>query len=153
MQCPNDCFELFCHRFSFLFPVTYSSLKRTLFLLSWQYVITCPFERARGMRMAQKIYVGNMNYATTEDSLKNAFSQYGEVVSAVVIKDRYTEQSKGFGFVEMADDAAAEAAIAGLNGTEFEGRRIRVNKAEDRPRNPRPRPSYNRSEEGANASY
>ena len=44
------------------------------------------------MRMAQKIYVGNMNYATTEDSLKNAFSQYGEVVSAVVIKDRYTEQ-------------------------------------------------------------
>ena len=105
------------------------------------------------MRMAQKIYVGNMNYATTEDSLKNAFSQYGEVVSAVVIKDRYTEQSKGFGFVEMADDGAAEAAIAALNGTEFEGRRIRVNKAEDRPRNPRPRPSYNRSEEGANASY
>ena len=111
------------------------------------------FERARGMRMAQKIYVGNMNYATTEDSLKNAFSQYGEVVSAVVIKDRYTEQSKGFGFVEMADDGAAEAAIAGLNGTEFEGRRIRVNKAEDRPRNPRPRPSYNRSEESASASY
>ena len=103
--------------------------------------------------MAQKIYVGNMNYATTEDSLKNAFSQYGEVVSAVVIKDRYTEQSKGFGFVEMADDAAAEAAIAGLNGTEFEGRRIRVNQAEDRPRNPRPRPSYNRSEESASASY
>ena len=111
------------------------------------------FERARGMRMAQKIYVGNMNYATTEDSLKNAFSQYGEVVSAVVIKDRYTEQSKGFGFVEMADDGAAEAAIAGLNGTEFEGRRIRVNQAEDRPRNPRPRPSYNRSEESASASY
>ncbi len=105
------------------------------------------------MRMAQKIYVGNMNYATTEDSLKNAFSQYGEVVSAVVIKDRYTEQSKGFGFVEMADDGAAEAAIAGLNGTEFEGRRIRVNQAEDRPRNPRPRPSYNRSEESASASY
>lgn len=111
------------------------------------------FERARGMRMAQKIYVGNMNYATTEDSLKNAFSQYGEVVSAVVIRDRYTEQSKGFGFVEMADDGAAEAAIAGLNGTEFEGRRIRVNQAEDRPRNPRPRPSYNRSEESASASY
>ena len=111
------------------------------------------FERARGMRMAQKIYVGNMNYATTEDSLKNAFSQYGEVVSAVVIRDRYTEQSKGFGFVEMADDGAAEAAIAALNGTEFEGRRIRVNQAEDRPRNPRPRPSYNRSEESASASY
>ncbi|MGI5173457.1 RNA-binding protein [Treponema sp. OMZ 840] len=100
--------------------------------------------------MAQKIYVGNMNYATTEDSLKNAFSQYGEVVSAVIIKDRYTEQSKGFGFVEMTEESAAKEAIGALNGTEFEGRRIRVNEAEDRPRNPRARASYNRSEsEGA----
>ena len=85
-----------------------------------------------------------MNYATTEESLKNAFSQYGEVVSAVVIKDRFTDQSKGFGFVEMAEESAAREAIAALNGTEFEGRRIRVNEAEDKPRNPRPRPAYNR---------
>ena len=62
--------------------------------------------------MAQKIYVGNMNYATTEETLSSLFSQYGEVVSAVVIKDRYTEQSKGFGFIEMSDAQAAEAAIA-----------------------------------------
>jgi len=102
------------------------------------------------MKMAQKIYVGNMSYGTTEDSLKNLFSQYGEVVSAIVIKDRFTEQSKGFGFVEMAEESAARDAIAALNGTEFEGRRIRVNEAEDRPRNPRPRSSYNRpADEGA----
>ena len=100
--------------------------------------------------MAQKIYVGNMSYGTTEVSLKNLFSQYGEVVSAIVIKDRFTEQSKGFGFVEMAEESAARDAIAALNGTEFEGRRIRVNEAEDRPRTPRPRPSYNRpADEGA----
>lgn len=95
--------------------------------------------------MAQKIYVGNMNYSTTEDSLKNLFSQYGQVVSVAVIKDRFTEQSKGFGFVEMEDAAAAEAAMGALNGTEFEGRRIRVNPAEDKPRNNRPRNGgYNR---------
>ena len=95
--------------------------------------------------MAQKIYVGNMNYSTTEDSLKNLFSQYGQVVSVAVIKDRFTEQSKGFGFVEMEDAAAAEAAMGALNGTEFGGRRIRVNPAEDKPRNNRPRNGgYNR---------
>ena len=95
--------------------------------------------------MAQKIYVGNMNYSTTEDSLKNLFSQYGQVVSVAVIKDRFTEQWKGFGFVEMEDAAAAEAAMGALNGTEFEGRRIRVNPAEDKPRNSRPRNGgYNR---------
>ena len=89
--------------------------------------------------MAQKIYVGNMNYSTTEDSLKNLFSQYGQVVSVAVIKDRFTEQSKGFGFVEMEDAAAAEAAMGALNGTEFEG------PAEDKPRNSRPRNGgYNR---------
>lgn len=94
---------------------------------------------ARGLDMAQKIYVGNMNYATTEETLSNLFSQYGEVVSATVIKDRYTEQSKGFGFVEMADNDAADAAIATLNGKEIDGRRVRVNVAEDKPRNSRPR--------------
>ena len=107
-------------------------------------VVKCRFA-AKGMRMAQKIYVGNMNYSTTEDSLKNLFSQYGQVVSVAVIKDRFTEQSKGFGFVEMEDAAAAEAAMGALNGTEFEGRRIRVNPAEDKPRNSRPRNGgYNR---------
>ena len=87
--------------------------------------------------MSKKIYVGNLNYATTEDTLSSLFSQYGEVVSSVIIKDRYTEQSKGFGFIEMADDSAADAAIATLNGKEVDGRRVRVNVAEDKPRRPR----------------
>ncbi len=105
---------------------------------------------ARGMRMAQKIYVGNMNYATTEDALTNLFSQYGEVVSATVIKDRYTEQSKGFGFIEMADNEAADAAIATLNGKELDGRRLRVNIAEDKPRNSRPRGNFGGDRGGYN---
>lgn len=105
---------------------------------------------ARGMRMAQKIYVGNMNYATTEDALTNLFSQYGEVVSATVIKDRYTEQSKGFGFIEMADNEAADAAIATLNGKELDGRRLRVNIAEDKPRNSRPRGNFGGDRGGFN---
>ena len=65
--------------------------------------------------MAKKIYIGNLNYATTDDSLKSTFEQYGEVLSAVIIKDRDTAQSKGFGFVELADDAAADRAIEELN--------------------------------------
>ena len=87
-----------------------------------------------------------MNYATTEETLKNLFSQYGEVVSATVIKDKFTEQSKGFGFVEMADGEAANTAIATLNGKELDGRRIRVNVAEEKPRNGgfRPRGNFNR---------
>ena len=89
--------------------------------------------------MSKKLYVGNLNYATTEDTLKNVFASYGEIVSAVVIKDRDTQQSKGFGFVELADDSAADKAIAELNGREIDGRRVRVNVAEERqnrgPRN------------------
>jgi RNA recognition motif-containing protein len=94
--------------------------------------------------MSQKIYVGNMNYATTEQALTTLFGQYGEVVSSTIIKDRYTQQSKGFGFVEMADAQAAEAAIATLNNQEFEGRRLRVNVAENKPRESRPRNDFNR---------
>ena len=89
--------------------------------------------------MAKKIYIGNLNYATTDDSLKSTFEQYGEVLSAVIIKDRDTAQSKGFGFVELADDAAADRAIEELNG-----RRVRVNFAEERPQGDRPRRSFNR---------
>ena len=84
--------------------------------------------------MAQKIYVGNLNYATTEEGLTNLFGTYGEVVSAVVIKDKFSNRSKGFGFVEMADEGAAQNAIAELNETEFEGRRLRVNVAQEKPR-------------------
>lgn len=91
--------------------------------------------------MSKKIYVGNLNYATTEETLKSSFERFGEVLSAVVIKDHVTQQSKGFGFVEMADDNAADAAIATMNGKDLDGRRVRVNVAEDR--GPRPRRSYN----------
>ncbi|HOF84578.1 MAG TPA: RNA-binding protein [Treponemataceae bacterium] len=101
--------------------------------------------------MSQKIYVGNMNYATTEAALTNLFGQYGEVVSSIIIKDRYTQQSKGFGFVEMADEQAAEAAIATLNNQEFEGRRLRVNVAENKPRDARPR--YNNNGGGYGDRY
>jgi RNA recognition motif-containing protein len=94
------------------------------------------------MDMSKKIYVGNLNYATTEDTLKNNFASFGEVLSAVVIKDRFTEQSKGFGFIEMSDDSAADAAIAAMNGKEVDGRRVRVNIAEERPQQNR-RPRYN----------
>lgn len=88
--------------------------------------------------MAKKLYVGNLSYSTTEESLNGLFAQFGEVVSAIVIRDRATGQSKGFGFVELADEAAADKAIEAQNGKEFEGRRIRVNVAEERkPRPPR----------------
>jgi RNA recognition motif-containing protein len=87
--------------------------------------------------MAKKIYVGNMSYSTTEDQLTDLFAQYGTVVSAVIIIDRNTDRSKGFGFVEMESDDAATAAIQALNGNEFDGRQLRVNEAQNRERQPK----------------
>ncbi len=81
------------------------------------------------------IYVGNLSYDLTEDELRSAFEAYGEVDSVNIIKDRYSGQSKGFGFVEMNDDDKASAAIEGLNQTELKGRNLNVNKA--KPRNDR----------------
>ena len=83
------------------------------------------------------IYVGNLSYSTTEDDLRTAFATYGEVNSSAVIKDRETGRSKGFGFVEMANDEEAKEAMNGLNGSELQGRQIKVNEA--RPREERPR--------------
>lgn len=86
--------------------------------------------------MATKLFVGKLSYDTTNDSLQAAFAAFGKVVSAQVIIDRDSNRSKGFAFVEMEDDAAAQAAIAALDGKEFEGRTIVVNVAkprEDRP--------------------
>ncbi|HEX7963084.1 MAG TPA: RNA-binding protein [Candidatus Saccharimonadales bacterium] len=86
--------------------------------------------------MATKLFVGKLSFDTTNDSLQALFTQYGKVVSAQVIMDRGTNQSKGFGFVEMEDQVAAQAAINALDGKEFEGRTIVVNVAkprEDRP--------------------
>ncbi len=85
--------------------------------------------------MSKKIYVGNMNYATSEEELQGLFGQYGTVLSVNIIVDRETNRPKGFGFVEMEEDASAEAAISELDGKEFGGRNLRVNEAlERRPR-------------------
>ena len=78
------------------------------------------------------LYVGNLPYRLSEDQLRQAFEEYGEVSSCTIIMDRQTGQSKGFGFVEMPNDGDAKAAIAGLNGRELEGRKLNVNEA--RPR-------------------
>ena len=82
--------------------------------------------------MANKLYVGNLSYRTEQESLRSLFTQFGEVVSATILTDRDTGRSRGFGFVEMADQDAASAAIQGLNGTEFEGRMLKVNEARER---------------------
>lgn len=87
--------------------------------------------------MAKKLYVGNLSYNTTEDGLRNLFSGFGNVASAKIILDRETGNSKGFGFIEMGSEEEANAAIAGTNGREFDGRQLRVNEAMDKPRRER----------------
>ena len=82
--------------------------------------------------MASKLYVGNLSYQTETESLRNLFTQFGEVVSATILTDRDTGRSRGFGFVEMGSEDAAAAAIQALNGTEFEGRNLKVNEARER---------------------
>jgi RNA recognition motif-containing protein len=86
--------------------------------------------------MATKLFVGKLSFDTTDASLNAGFATYGTVLSAQVIIDRDTNRSKGFGFVEMESDDAAKAAIAALDGQDFEGRTIVVNVA--RPREDRP---------------
>jgi len=88
------------------------------------------------------IYVGNLSYNVTEEELRDIFSEHGEVSSANIITDKYSGQSKGFGFVEMPTQSEAEAAIKTLNESSLKGRDIKVNQA--RPRNERPqgRPRY-----------
>jgi RNA recognition motif-containing protein len=78
------------------------------------------------------IYVGSLSYEVTEEELKQAFEAFGDVESVKIIKDMYSGKSKGFGFVEMSDKAAAQSAIEGLNGQELKGRTLNVNEA--RPR-------------------
>lgn len=86
--------------------------------------------------MGNKLYVGNLAYSVRDDSLQQAFGQFGTVTSAKVMMDRETGRSKGFGFVEMGSDAEAQAAVNGMNGQALEGRAIVVNEA--RPREERP---------------
>ena len=89
--------------------------------------------------MGKNLYVGNLSYAVTDAELNQIFSQFGKVDSARVITDRDTGRSKGFGFVEMGDDAEAQAAIDGMNGKEDHARTLTVNEAKPpEPRGPRP---------------
>lgn len=75
----------------------------------------------------KKLYVGNLPYTVTSDSLKTTFSEYGDIVDAVVITDRASGRSKGFGFVEFADEKAAQKAVEEMNGKEMEDRKLVVN--------------------------
>jgi RNA recognition motif-containing protein len=89
-----------------------------------------------------KIYVGNLSFGTSEDDLQRAFAEFGQVESVAIIKDKYSGESRGFGFVEMTDSGAAAKAIEALNGTEMGGRNLTVN--ESRPRTDDRAGGYNR---------
>lgn len=80
----------------------------------------------------KKLYVGNLPFSTTEDTLRELFETHGNIVSVRVITDRETGRSRGFGFVEFEDDSAAEKALQALNGADLEGRALRVNEAQDK---------------------
>jgi RNA recognition motif-containing protein len=99
-------------------------------------LVNVPWFFLTGDPMANaKLYVGNLSYNSTEESLAALFSQFGEVVSARIVIDRDTGRSKGFGFVEMASADAAQQSIAQLNGQQVDGRQLTVNEA--RPQEPR----------------
>lgn len=98
--------------------------------------------------MAKKLYVGGLPYRTTEDELKDAFSVAGNVESAIIIIDRMSGRSKGFGFVEMATEEEAQAAIEKMNGAEFGGRTITVSEAREKKEGFKKEDSY-----GQNASF
>jgi RNA recognition motif-containing protein len=82
--------------------------------------------------MATRIYVGSLPFSATDDQLLQLFTPFGEVTEAVVAIDRATNQSKGFGFIQMTDDAAAQSAISALNGSELGGRTLTVSPAKPR---------------------
>lgn len=85
--------------------------------------------------MSKKLFVGNLSWGATLDELKALFSEYGEIEDAVIITDKFSGRSKGFGFVTFSDDSAADAAVDALNGKEFKERELVVNEA--RPREDR----------------
>ncbi len=89
--------------------------------------------------MNQKLYVGNLSYATTDQELQELFAQHGTVQSANVVTDRYAGRSRGFGFVEMGSGEEAQRAIEALNGTDFKGRNLVVNEARPKEKSFPPR--------------
>ncbi|HAE21206.1 MAG TPA: RNA-binding protein [Spirochaetaceae bacterium] len=88
--------------------------------------------------MSRKIYVGNLNYATDAASLRELFSHYGRVCSVELPPDPMSGMPRGFAFIEMQSDDEAEKAIEALNGSDYEGRKIRVNSAQERAKRPSP---------------
>ncbi len=103
--------------------------------------------------MAKKLYVGGLSYSTSEDTLRNTFAQAGSVQSAVIIMDKMSGRSKGFGFVEMSSEEEAAKAIELFNGKELDGRTVTVNEA--RPQEERPRRSFgnNRGGQGGGGGF
>jgi RNA recognition motif-containing protein len=84
--------------------------------------------------MSKKLFVGSLSWDTNDESLRNAFSDHGEITEAIVISDRDSGRSRGFGFVTFEEDEAADKAIAALNGTQLDGRTIRVDVAQAKER-------------------
>ncbi len=82
--------------------------------------------------MGKKLYVGNLAYSVTSDELGNLFSQYGDVVDAIVVNDKYSGRSKGFGFIEFNNSTEANAALEALNGNEYAGRTLKIDFARDK---------------------
>jgi len=95
--------------------------------------------------MSTKVYVGDLAFTITEGDLRTAFAQYGELTEVIVIKDKFSGRSKGFGFVTFADDESAKKAISEMNGKEIQGRAIKVNVAKPmEERDSRPRREFTR---------
>ena len=86
----------------------------------------------RGTDAVKKLYVGNLPFSATQDSLQELFERFGSVASSAVITDRETGRSRGFGFIEMDDASSADEAIRALDGSDLDGRSLRVNEAQDR---------------------
>lgn len=87
--------------------------------------------------MVSKIYVGNLNFRVTEEAIRNAFSGFGNITEVRMIRDRETGNFKGFAFLTFENPESAQKAIEGMNGKDLDGRALRVNLAEDKPRGPR----------------
>ncbi len=95
--------------------------------------------------MTNNLYVGNLSFETSEDTLRTLFAEYGEIASVNLITDRYTGQSRGFAFVEMSTEQAAQEAMSGLNGKQVDEREVKVAKAKPRPKRDSGRGSGGRS--------
>ena len=87
--------------------------------------------------MAKKLYVGNLNFDIVDDELREAFSEFGEIVSAIIVRDRISGRSRGFGFVEFGDEESAQKAKEGMNGKDIGGRALKVDDAKEQRRSRR----------------